>query len=488
MRRIVLAASVLVLAGCSSFSDLFSAHADVAATAAGQSLSAEQLAEMMGKAKGAQMNAETAEFIASVWSDYTLFAQSVARGTLRTDSATVATVLWPQVAEAKGAIWYDTLAARREVASPAAADSAFLADTVRALQHILVGVQATAAPEERAAARKKAQLALAQLQQGASFELLASQLSDDPGSKANGGWLPPAKPGAYVTAFDSAAWRLAPGQMTGLVETPFGYHIIRRPTMAESRDRVIAYLTQEASRRLDSIYMDSLAIQYDLKVSADAPALMRAGLADKSGMRKSGKAISNYKGGKLTVAEYLRWLSALPPQFAAQVKDASDEQLTQFARALSTNQLLLAQADSAGITLPSDQWSAMAASYQGVIDTLKLSIGLGPDVTDSSVALAEREKVAQLRVDDFFNQVFAQTARLRPLPGALGQVLRDQEGGKLSQPGITRAVELAAAAAAANAVPGGPGAGGPQAPGGPPQGVSPAAGPPPISAPPASQP
>lgn len=485
MRRIVLAASVLVLAGCSNFGDLFSAHADVAATAAGQSLSAEQLADMMGKAKGAQMNAETAEFIASVWSDYTLFAQSVARGTLKTDSATVATVLWPQVAEAKGAIWYDTLAARRGQSSPASADSSFVADTVRALQHILVGVQATASPEERAAARKKAQLALAQLQQGASFELLASQLSDDPGSKANGGWLPPAKPGAYVTAFDSAAWRLAPGQMTGLVETPFGYHIIRRPTMDESRDRVLAYLTQDAARRLDSIYMDSLAIQYDLEVSSDAPALMRAGLADKSGMRKSKKAVATYTGGKLTVGEYLRWLSALPPQFAAQVKEASDEQLAQFARALSTNQLLLAQADSAGIVLPADQWVAMQASYVGVIDTLKLTIGLGPEVTDSGVALAEREKVAQLRVENFFNQVFAQTARLRPLPGALGQVLRDQEGGKIVQPGITRAVEMAAAAAALNA-PGGPGAG--DAQGGPPQGVSPAAGPPPVSAPSSSQP
>ena len=60
MRRILLVAGVLGLAGCSSFGDLFSAHADVAASAAGQSLTAEQLSEMMGKAKGAQMNAETA--------------------------------------------------------------------------------------------------------------------------------------------------------------------------------------------------------------------------------------------------------------------------------------------------------------------------------------------------------------------------------------------------------------------------------------------
>jgi hypothetical protein len=473
MRRIVLAASMLVAAGCSNFGDLFSAHADVAATAAGQSLSAEQLAAMMGKAKGAQMTGETAEFIANVWTDYTLFAQTVAMNGLRTDSATVAEVLWPQVAEAKGAVWYDTLAARRGTAPAGAADSAFLADTVRVLQHILFGVQATASPADRATARKKAQLALAQLQQGANFALLASQLSDDPGSKQDGGWLPPKPKGAYVTAFDSAAWRLAPGQMTGLVETPFGYHIIRRPTLDESRERILAFLTQDATRRLDSIYMDSLALQYNLVVNEDAPELMRTGLEDKVGMRKSKKSLAKYKGGNLTVAGYLRWLGALPPQFGAQVRDASDQQLTQFARALATNELLLRQADSAGITLPRDQWQAMEASYKGAVDTLKMAIGLGAEVTDSSVALEERRTLARLRVDDFFNAVFAQTARPHPLPGALGQVLRDSEGAKISPAGIARAVEIATAAQALQAA-GGDSTGA----------LKPSAGPPPIGTPP----
>jgi hypothetical protein len=265
--------------------------------------------------------------------------------------------------------------------------------------------------------------------------------------------------------------------MTGLVETPFGYHIIRRPTLDESRERILAFLMQDAARRLDSIYMDSLAVQYSLVVSDKAPALMRAGLEDKLGMRKSKKSLARYKGGNLTVAEYLRWLSALPPQFGAQVKDARDEQLAQFARALATNQLLLLQADSAGITLPADQWLAMEQSYQGAVDTLKLAIGLGSDVTDSSIALAERQKVAQLRVDDFFNQVFAQQARLRPLPGALAQVLRDSEGGKLSPAGLARAVEIATAAAAAK----GTSADSVGA-------VRPAAGPPPVGPSPAGQP
>ncbi len=370
--------------------------------------------------------------------------------------------------------------------SPGIADSLYLADTVRVLQHILIGVQATAAPEERAAARKKAQLALSQLQQGANFDLLASQLSDDPGSKANGGWLPPAKPGAYVTAFDSAAWRLNPGQTTGLVETPFGYHIIRRPTMEDSREKVLAYLTQEATRRLDSIYMDSLSIQYDsrdLGGRTGAHAVRPCGQERACGIRRRPFPPTRVASSRSasTCAGSVRCRRSSRPRSRRRATSSSN----QFAKALSTNQLLLAQADSAGITLPPDQWAAMQESYLGVIDTLKLSIGLGPDITDPSAAVSEREQVAQMRVDDFFNQVFDQRARLRPLPGALGQVLRDQEGGKLSQAGIARAVELAAAAQAANGGPAGPGAGGAPTPGGPPQGVQPASGPPPVGGQPA---
>jgi len=188
-----------------------------------------------------------------------------------------------------------------------------------------------------------------------------------------------------------------------------------------------------------------------------------------------------YKDGGLTVQEYLRWLSALPPQFAAQVKDASDQQLDQFAKALATNQLLLRQADSAGITLPADEWTAMMATYKATIDTLKLTVGLGQDVTDSSAALTEREKVAQLRVDDYFTRVFAQQARLRPLPGALGQLLQDRLGAKVSPAGISRAVDLAVAAEAKAG--GAPGAGRDSA-----GAVRPAAGPPPVGGPPAGAP
>jgi hypothetical protein len=460
MRRLFLVAGLLAAAGCSNFRDLFSAHADVAAEAAGQTLTTDRLAEMLGRAKGAQLTRETADFMASVWTDYTLFAQAVAADKIEMDSAALAEVLWPEIAEAKGAHWYDTLVARRTHLAPAVADSVYRADSVRVFQHILFTAQPTATAEERATARRSAERTLTQVRGGANFGLLASQLSGDPGSRRDEGYMPPAPRGAYVTAFDSAGWRLASGQVTGVVETPFGYHIIRRPAVDEVRQRILAWLGQDASRRLDSIYMDSLGITNGLEISDQAPALMRAALEDREGKKHSKKALVTFKSGDpLTVADFLRWLGALPPQFATQVREAPDDQLKQFARALATNQLLLRQADSAGIALSPVEWQALEQGYGFQVDSLRMSIGLGADVTDSTIPPAERSKLAALRVETFFNELLEGRARLRPLPSTLAQVLRDREGNRTYPAGLQRAVELAEAAKAAE---GAPAAGGPQ--------------------------
>ena len=84
------------------------------------------------------------------------------------------------------------------------------------------------------------------------------------------GFLPPSPKGKFVTAFDSAGWALAPGAMSGVVETPFGYHIIKRPDQDAARERLTAYLAQSAGTRLDSIYMDSLALTKQIKVARGA--------------------------------------------------------------------------------------------------------------------------------------------------------------------------------------------------------------------------
>jgi hypothetical protein len=448
MRRNAILAAVLAagLLGCGNFRQLFSAHADVAAEAAGQELPAERLAQIMiGGGKNVRLSRETAEFIANTWVDYSLLGQAVAQGRLPNDSASIAEAVWPELSELKGTHWHDTLMARRSSIPDGAVDSVYNTTDVRLLQHILFGVRPNTEAGQRAATRKKAEATLAQIRHGADFGGLAATLSEDPGSKADSGYLPAGPKGRFVQSFDSAGWTLRPGEVSGLVETAFGYHILKRPALAEARPRMREYLVSRAGVRLDSLYMDSLARGHKLEVVKDAPAAIRTALQAPDEARHSGKTLVRYQGGSLATQDLMRWVRALPPQYLAQLRNADDSTLDRFARLVAQNVLLLREADSAGIRVSPAEWSSLRERYESQVDSLKAEMGLSGDVTDSSVALPEREKVAALKVERYFDQLIAGKARLRPLPSALAGLLRDRLDYSIHEAGVDRAFELASA-------------------------------------------
>jgi len=450
MRRALLFVSVLGLAGlagCSGFRDMFSAHANNAAEAGGVDLSSKRLAEILFAAtKGQRLTNETAEFVANAWVDYALFAVASTSGQLPTDSASVAEVLWPELAELKGTHFHDTLMAKRAAPSERAADSVYSAPDVRLFQHILFGARAGAPANQKAATRKKAEAALAQVRRGESFGRLATQLSEDPGSRADSGYLPPGPRGRFVPAFDSAAWALGPGETSGLVETPFGYHIIKRPSLAEVRPRIDDYLAQRAGARLDSMYMDSLAAAANIRMAGGAPAAIRSALENSESSRESATAVATFDGGSLTVRELMRWVRALPPQYSAQLRGADDSTLIRFARVLTQNVLLLRQADSASVTVTPEEWADLRGRYLAQLDTLKREMGLADGgLADSSAKAGERTGAAAIKVEQYFDQLTSGQSRLRPLPSALATLLRERMPYRIYDAGVRRALELAQA-------------------------------------------
>jgi parvulin-like peptidyl-prolyl isomerase len=86
-------------------------------------------------------------------------------------------------------------------------------------------------------ARAKAQSILDRVRKGEDFAKLAQENSDDPGSKTKGGDLDFFSRGDMVKPFDDTAFSLAPGQVSDLVETQFGFHIIK---VEERRDNPVA--------------------------------------------------------------------------------------------------------------------------------------------------------------------------------------------------------------------------------------------------------
>lgn len=104
----------------------------------------------------------------------------------------------------------------------------FQGDEQRQASHILIGVSSTASPAEKAAAKQKAEALLQQAKANPqSFEKLAIENSQDTGSASKGGDLGSFGRGTMVKPFEEAAFAMKVGDISDLVESEFGYHIIK---------------------------------------------------------------------------------------------------------------------------------------------------------------------------------------------------------------------------------------------------------------------
>jgi len=140
--------------------------------------------------------------------------------------------------------------------------------------HILIRTPEQADAAAKAKARSQAGDLLAQLNKGADFADLAKKHSQDPGSAPNGGDLGFFSKGQMVQAFEQAAFGLKPGQTSDIVETPFGYHIIRVSEAKAGRDlnydevkaQIDDYLKQQLRDQKSQEFVDQLKAKSKVEI------------------------------------------------------------------------------------------------------------------------------------------------------------------------------------------------------------------------------
>ncbi len=138
-------------------------------------------------------------------------------------------------------------------------------DSVHA-SHILIRTPEQADAAAKAKAKAQADDLLAQIKKGADFAELARKFSQDPGSAQNGGDLGFFSKGQMVQPFEQAAFNLKPGQLSGVVETPFGFHIIRVSETKAGRDmayeevkaQIADFLKQQMRDKKSQEFVDQL--------------------------------------------------------------------------------------------------------------------------------------------------------------------------------------------------------------------------------------
>ena len=109
---------------------------------------------------------------------------------------------------------------------PEDVEKAYGEDKTASVRHILLLTQGKN-EQEKTEARKKIEDILAKAKAGEDFAALAKQFSEDPGSKDNGGFYQDFARGAMVKPFEDAAFSVPVGQISGIVETTYGYHILQ---------------------------------------------------------------------------------------------------------------------------------------------------------------------------------------------------------------------------------------------------------------------
>ncbi len=146
-------------------------------------------------------------------------------------------------------------------------------EAVRA-SHILIRFPPNADAAAKKQARDKADEILKKLKAGGDFAALAKENSQDQGSAANGGDLGFFPKGQMVPAFDSVAFALKPGQLSGIVETQYGYHIIkaverraaRLVPLAEVRNEISQFLTQQQQQQKAEAFVNQLKAKAKIEI------------------------------------------------------------------------------------------------------------------------------------------------------------------------------------------------------------------------------
>lgn len=137
-------------------------------------------------------------------------------------------------------------------------------------RHILIKAEAGAPEADKQKARAKADDLLARIKKGEDFAKLASENSDDPGSKTQGGDLSWFARGQMVPSFEKAAFALTkPNEVSPVTESQFGYHIIQlverqAPTAVpfeQAKDRISQMLKQQEASKALQARVDQLKSQ-----------------------------------------------------------------------------------------------------------------------------------------------------------------------------------------------------------------------------------
>ncbi len=440
----VTAVAVILFSGCSGLKDALSTHTDRVSAAEDAELLAPRLAQLMGKSR-APIRKDIAKSIASVWVDYQLLGYAAAHNDSLTDPKAIDEAMWPAIANLKARKWYEQVSKSWGTEDPAAAQSKYASGEILAADHILLLTQGMTDAQKAPIKRKIDSLRA--VVNVSNFAATATANSQDQGSARRGGSLGLFPKGQMVPEFERGLTALRPGQISPVISTQYGYHIIHRPTYDQMKDQLLQASKGRTMAVAESTYLAKLETSGKIEVKKEAVPTVRALGNDPDAHRRDKTVLATSTAGSLTTQRLIGWLETLQPNANVldQIKQAPDSVIVSLVRNFVKNELILKQADSAKVQIDTAEINGLRRSFASAVTSAWNQLGVSPaTLATSAKSEGEREVLARGRIDEYFDKMVSEQAPFVPVPTPIANVLREKHKYSINQTGIDRTVEEAA--------------------------------------------
>ncbi|HEV2018561.1 MAG TPA: peptidylprolyl isomerase [Gemmatimonadaceae bacterium] len=439
----IAAAAAFTLSACSGLKDALNAHTSWVARAGSAELTVTRLATLLGKSR-APIRKDIAKSIANVWVDYQLLGVAAAHNDSLSDPKLIDEAMWPALANLKARKWYDIVSKSWGVEDTTAAQRQFASGDILAADHILLFTQGMN-DAQKADVKKKIDAIRAKVN-SANFAKTATDNSQDAQTAPKGGSLGIFPKGTMVPEFEKALRALKPGEISPVIQTTYGYHIIRRPTYDQVKSQLLLASKGRSVAVAESTYLANLEKSGKIEVKKDAATTLKAIANDPDAHRRDNTVLATSTAGKFTASRMVGWLETVPPnaRITDQIKQAPDSSLVSMVKRYANNELVLRQADSAKITIDPAEISQLHASFVGAVKQAWRQLGVTPSSQqDSAKTESDREKLAAKRIDAYFDRLVQEQAPFVAVPTPVANVLRSRYSYALNDAGFDRAVEQA---------------------------------------------
>jgi hypothetical protein len=442
--------AALLLTGCDSLKDAFSAHSNVVAKAADQELTVTRLATLMGTS-AAPLRKDVANAVVDAWVNYHLIAQAAANNDSLKDNKKIDEAMWAVIANIKAKKWYDQVSKSWKAPDSTQAEAAYNNGSLLAASHILLLTPDTT-PAGKAKVKQRIDALRGQVNP-ANFAELARKNSQDPGSAPRGGSLGVFPRGAMVKEFDQATAALKPGEISPVVQTQYGYHIIRRPLFSEVKGDFVRAMEAGGMQAAESTYLAGLESSNKVEVKPGTAAAIRAVVEKPNSHRSDKTVLATSSLGKFTAADLARWMETFPPQaqVAERVKSAPDSMLPLFVKNFVRNELVLHAADSAKLGPTAEQLNDSRKMFLTAVTNAWTALNVDPKSLEAAAkSKSDREKLAAQRVEDYLTKLLSQQAQYVDVTQPVQNVLRDKYDFAINQETLDQVLLEAAKVRLAN--------------------------------------